>query len=198
MVLIIACLLLLSFAISAILEISVGFLKEFLPGLAYFWQVINTLLSFSIISFSFTLIYQILPDVRVRWRDAGVGAAITTILFMFGQYLLGEFLEEADLGSAYGVAGSFVIIIAWVYCSAHIFLFGAEFTQVYARRHGSPIVPAAHAVRAYRAPKELLAQEEEDSTEDRERDRNSKSLTNFLAKLGKNSIRVVQSLLKQL
>lgn len=197
MVLIVACLLLLSFAVSAVLEIFVEFLEEFLPGLAYFWLAINTLLSFSVLSFSFTLIYQILPDVRVRWRDAGVGATITAILFMLGQVLFGEFLSKTDLGSAYGVAGSFVIIIAWVYYSAHIFLFGAEFTQVYARRHGSPIVPAAHAVRAYRAPEELLVQEEEGSSdEEGEGDRNSTSLTNFLTKIGKSSLRFLGNLLR--
>ena len=94
----------------------------------------------------FAAIYAILPDAQVAWWDAFVGAIITAGLFMLGQFLFGLFLSQTEFGSAYDVAGSFVIIITWIYYAAHILFLGAEFTKVYARRHGSPIVPEEHAV----------------------------------------------------
>ncbi|MFW6295956.1 MAG: YihY/virulence factor BrkB family protein [Halothece sp.] len=92
------------------------------------------------------LIYQVLPDAKVRFYDAVMGGTFTGLLFVLGQFIFGIFLRNADIGSAYGVAKSLIIVIVWVYYSAHIVLFGAEFTQVYARRFGDPIVPAEHAI----------------------------------------------------
>ncbi|MEC4985575.1 MAG: YihY/virulence factor BrkB family protein [Oscillatoria sp. PMC 1068.18] len=146
MVLIIACLLIFSFAINAFLSYSLSVFDANIPGGDYFWSIINSILSVCLVTILVTLIYQILPDTEVRWRDATVGAIATAILFVTGQFLFGLFLGQSDLGSVYGVAGSLVIFITWVYFSAHIFLLGAEFTQVYARKRGSPIVPAPHAV----------------------------------------------------
>lgn len=101
--------------------------------------------SIGFISLLFALMYKYLPDVKITWRDVGVGAMITALLFTIGKYLLGLYLGESSFGSTYGAAGSLVIFLAWVYYSAQILLFGAEFTQVYARRYGSQIRPNRHS-----------------------------------------------------
>ncbi|MBE9171169.1 YihY/virulence factor BrkB family protein [Pleurocapsales cyanobacterium LEGE 06147] len=146
MVLVIAFLLLVSLVVNMALALLFDALSNYLPALGYLWQVMSFLLSFTIIVLVFAAMYTILPDAKVAWRDAFVGAMITAILFMSGQYLFGVFLNQTDFGSAYGVAGSLVIIITWIYYTAHILFIGAEFTKVYARQHGSKIVPEEYAV----------------------------------------------------
>lgn len=146
MVLVIAFLLLVSLVVNTALAALIDFLGEFLPDVGYIWQLLSFLVSLGIVTLLFAAIYTILPDAEVQWRDALVGATITAILFMLGQYLFGVFLSQTNFGSAYGVAGSFIIIITWIYYTAHILFIGAEFTKVYARRQGSPIVPEEHAV----------------------------------------------------
>jgi membrane protein len=120
--------------------------QTILPGFRWIWQGVDLVLFLAIMTLLVTLIYNILPDARVTWRDAVIGALVTAVLFAIGQFLFGIFLQQTDVGSTYGVAGSLVIIISWVYYAAHILLLGAEFTQVYARRHGEQIVPSAFAV----------------------------------------------------
>lgn len=146
MVLVIAFLLLVSLVANTALAAIIDFLGDFLPEVGYVWQLLSFLVSFGMVTLLFAAIYTILPDAEVQWRDAFVGALITAVLFMLGQYLFGLFLGQTDFGSAYGVAGSFVIVITWIYYTAHILFVGAEFTKVYARRHGSPIVPEEYAV----------------------------------------------------
>jgi membrane protein len=107
---------------------------------------VNFILSFSITTLLFALMYKVLPDVKITWSDVWIGAIITSLLFSVGRYLLGLYLGNGSFGSTYGAAGSLVIILAWVYYAAQILFFGAEFTQVYARRYGSQIVPARNAV----------------------------------------------------
>jgi membrane protein len=87
-----------------------------------------------------------LPDVKLNWRDVWVGAAVTAVLFTLGKYLIGLYLGRAGVTSAYGAAGSFVAVLLWIYYSSLIFLFGAEFTRVYAIRNGRHIEPLDHAV----------------------------------------------------
>ncbi len=146
MVLVIVFLLLVSFVANTTLAVLVSYLNNILPGLGYLWQILSFLVSFGVIAVLFASIYTILPDAKVAWRDAGVGAIFTAILFMVGQFLFGLFLSQINFGSTYGVAGSFLIIITWIYYAAHILFLGAEFTKVYAKRHGSPIVPEEYAV----------------------------------------------------
>ena len=146
MVLVIAFLLFVSYIVRNVLFVTVNYLSDLLPGLSSLWQLLSFLLSFSILTFLFAAIYTILPDAQVAWRCAGVGAAITTILFMIGQFFFGLFLSQTDVGSAYGVAGSFVIITTWIYYAAHILFLGAEFTKNYAKMHGSPIIPEEYAI----------------------------------------------------
>ncbi len=94
----------------------------------------------------FALIYKILPDVKLSWRDVWAGAAVAALLFTIGKYLLGLYLGRGSTTSTYGVAGSLVGILIWIYYSAQILLFGAEFTRVSARRRGTRVVPADNAV----------------------------------------------------
>ena len=145
MVLAIGFLLLVSLVLSAMLS-GIGKLElNLLPGLTPIWQIVNFALSFGSISLLFALIYKLLPDVKIRWKDVIVGAVITAFLFTIGKFLIGLYLGRGSLGSAYGAAGSLIVFLAWVFYSAQILLFGAELTQVYARRYGRKIRPDSHA-----------------------------------------------------
>ena len=93
------------------------------------------------------MIFKILPDATIAWKDVWMGAAITAILFDIGKSLLGFYLGHTSFASAYGAAGSLVIILTWVFYSAQILFLGAEFTQVYVRNLGKEIVPSEHAMR---------------------------------------------------
>jgi membrane protein len=92
------------------------------------------------------LIYKYIPDVKISWRDVGMGAIITALLFTIGKFVLGLYIGRSSFTSVYGTAGSLIIILVWVYYSAQILFFGAEFTQVYAKRYGSKILPDKHAI----------------------------------------------------
>ena len=145
MVLVIGFLLLVSLVLSAMLS-GIGKLElNILPGLAPIWQLVNFAISFGFVSLLFALIYYYLPDVKIRWKDVWVGAIITAMLFTVGKFLIGLYLGRGSLGSAYGAAGSLIIFLTWVFYSAQILLFGAEFTQVYARKYGRKILPDKHA-----------------------------------------------------
>lgn len=146
MVLGVGFLLLVSLVFSAVLAGAINFIGNTLPGIAFLWQLANFVISFIITTVVFGLIYKILPDVKIAWSDVWIGAAITSILFSIGRFLLGHYLGNSSFGSTYGAAGSLVVLLAWVYYAAQILLFGAEFTQVYARKYGSQIVPARNAV----------------------------------------------------
>jgi membrane protein len=146
MVLVIACVLILFFVGNAILARFVVFLNELVPGSGSLWQFISLFITFSGTTLIFVMMYTLLPDAEIAWRDTIVGALITSILFLLGQYFFGLFLSETTFGSAYGVAGSFVIVITWIFYTAHILFFGAEFTKVYAKQRGSAIVPSESGV----------------------------------------------------
>ncbi|TVQ12070.1 MAG: YihY/virulence factor BrkB family protein [Leptolyngbya sp. DLM2.Bin27] len=146
MVLIIAFLLLVSLVISAAVAGAGTYVSGIAPGMAALWEFINFLISFGVITLLFAAIYKVLPDVKIVWSDVWIGAAVTALLFTIGRTLIGLYLGNAAVGSAYGAAGSLVVLLVWVFYSAQILLFGAEFTQVYTRRHGSHIRPAEHAV----------------------------------------------------
>lgn len=146
MVLGIGFLLLVSLVISAGVTLAGNLVARFLPEQELVLQLVNLLLSFGIITLLFALIYKILPDVEIAWRDVWLGAAVTSLLFNVGKFLIGLYLGSSTVGSAYGAAGSFVVLLIWVNYSAQILLFGAEFTQVFARRFGSKIQPSANAV----------------------------------------------------
>lgn len=145
MVLGIGFLLLVSLMLSAALSAISNMFGDLLFGWDPGWQILNAGLSFGIITLLFALIYKILPDVKIGWSDVWTGAAITALLFTLGKTLIGLYLGNSGVASAYGAAGSFVVLLLWIYYSAQILLFGAELTQVYANRFGSHIRPDKHA-----------------------------------------------------
>ncbi|MFA7665886.1 MAG: YihY/virulence factor BrkB family protein [Burkholderiaceae bacterium] len=100
-------------------------------------QAMNLALSFAMTTLVFALIYKLMPSVRPAWRDVLIGAVVTSVLFSIGKYLIGLYIGRSAVASTFGAAGSLVVLLLWVYYSAQIFLFGAEFTRVYAYRHGS-------------------------------------------------------------
>ncbi|MCA9916196.1 MAG: YihY/virulence factor BrkB family protein, partial [Anaerolineae bacterium] len=142
MLLVVGFLLIVSLVISTMIPIVSAYFLNPLPGTETLVQIINILISFGVITLLFALIYRYLPHVEIEWRDVWVGAAVTSVLFSIGQIILSIYLSNSTLLSPYGAAGAFVVILLWIYYSAQIVLFGAEFTQVYARRYGSNIVPS--------------------------------------------------------
>lgn len=109
-------------------------------------QIINFCVSFGVITLLFAMLYKYLPDVKIAWRDVWIGALVTAFLFTFGKWLIGLYLGQASVGSAYGTAGSLVVFVVWVYYSAQILFLGAEFTKVYANTVGSHIQPTENAI----------------------------------------------------
>jgi membrane protein len=101
------------------------------------WQPIQLIVSFAVITVLFAMIFRFLPDIHPQWRDVWFGAAFTSLLFVLGKFGLGLYLGKSAVGSSYGAAGSLVVLLVWIYWSTAIMFFGAEFTQVYARTHGS-------------------------------------------------------------
>jgi membrane protein len=114
------------------------FFASLLPIPGAVLQLINSGVSLGVSTLLFALLYQTLPDRRVAWRHVWVGAAVTALLFTIGKYLIGVYIGSASVGSAYGAAGSLVVVLVWVYYSAQLFFFGAEFTRVYAEAHAAP------------------------------------------------------------
>lgn len=145
--------LLISLVMSALLSALQDYLMSWVPGLPELWRVGNIAISLVLIGVLFAAIYKFLPDVEIGWRDVWIGAAMTSVLFNGGKYLIGIYLGHAAIGNAFGAAGSFAVLLVWIYYSALICFFGAEFTQVYARRQGRRIEPAGHA-RAKKKQKE--------------------------------------------
>lgn len=143
-------LLIATFILSAGLAAIEGFLGDLVPDFFNLLQFGNSAISFGLTVLLFGMIYKVLPDVQISWRDVWIGATVTAVLFTIGRYLIGLYLTRSSVTSAYGAAGSLIIILLWVYYSAQIILLGAEFTQVYARKMGSQILPAKNAVRIVR------------------------------------------------
>jgi membrane protein len=116
-----------------------------MPALEPLVHLLTNAVSFAVVTLMFMLIFKFLPDAEVAWRDVWVGALLTAGLFTMGKMLIGFYLGKSGLGSAYGAAGSVVVLIVWVYYSAQILFFGAELTQVIAGRYGTRIVPTENA-----------------------------------------------------
>ena len=122
------------------------------PGAGFAFALINWLVSLAIITLLFALMFKYLPDATIEWGDVWTGALVTAFAFVVGQALIAFYLGRAGVASAYGAAGSLVVLLLWVYYSALILLFGAEFTRVYAEKHGSRIGIAPHEVDANAKP----------------------------------------------
>ncbi len=121
-------------------------IQHFFPGIDIIIYGVNLALTFIVISTLFAIIFKVLPDVKITWKDVRSGAFFTALLFMLGQYLIGLYIQYFANSSAYGAAGSAIVILTWIYYTAAILYLGAEFTQVYAEASGSRIEPAEYAV----------------------------------------------------
>jgi membrane protein len=147
--------LMVSLAMNGIIELFSNQLAVLFPQVTMVLvYIVNLALTFIIISSLFAIIFKVLPDARVRWKHVIVGAVTTAILFMIGKFAIGMYLGSSKVGTAYGAAGSIVIILLWVYYSAIILYFGAEFTQVYVQHFGGKIQPNDYAVYVKEVPVE--------------------------------------------
>ena len=108
-----------------------------MPGGEALWHLVELAFSFCVVTVLMAGIFRLLPDLKIEWRDVWLGATLTSLLFVLGKFALAIYFAKSAVGSSFGAAGSLVIVLLWVYYSAQILLFGAEFTQVYARAHGS-------------------------------------------------------------
>ncbi len=130
-------LLLVSLAVSTVLVAVGAFFNTLLPMPEWALQMVNFLVSFVVISLLFGIIYKVIPDVKIEWKDVVLGSAVTSFLFTIGKLLIGLYLGRATFSNTYGAAGSLVVFLVWVYYSAQIFFFGAEFTRTYTYKLGS-------------------------------------------------------------
>jgi membrane protein len=130
-------LLLISLVVSTALHALSDYVNAYLPFGAGILSLANFLVSFALIAFLFAAIYKILPDRPLAWRDVLIGAVGTTGLFEVGKWLIALYIGSSTIASSYGAAGALIVVLLWIYYTAQIFLFGAEFTKVYASRRGS-------------------------------------------------------------
>ena len=140
-------LLLVSLALESLLKGFSHYVQSVLPGGLVIAMCVYLIFDFGVVVLLFALIFKMLPDVKIQWRDVWIGAVMTAIFFGIGKWLLGFYLGSGAAGSAYGAASSLITLLLWVYYSSQILLFGAEFTQVYADRAGRGVKPDEYAVR---------------------------------------------------
>ncbi|NDJ86364.1 MAG: YihY/virulence factor BrkB family protein [Chloroflexi bacterium] len=129
-------LLLLSQMLTPAISVVISFASDLDVNIAFLLQILNMSISIALSAFIIGLVFRFLPDTRPAWRDVWVGALFTAVLFALGQRLIGLYIENSNMASAYGVAGSVIVVLLWIYYSSSIVLFGAEFTEVYARLYG--------------------------------------------------------------
>lgn len=155
--------------VSLILDAGLSGLGKYLfgspPAQETLWQGVNFVVSFGVITLLFAMLFKVLPDAKIAWRDVWIGALLTALLFNLGKLLFGLYLGRSSVTSAYGAAGSLVVVLLWVYYSAQILLFGAQFTQIYSNRYGSHIEPVLGAEVV--APKEVAVQQRRPAEEKR-------------------------------
>ena len=145
-VLAIGFLLLVSLVISVLLALLGKYMSLRFELPSAVWQAWDFIISFIVVSSLFALIFKLLPNVRLRWRDVWLGAVATSLLFTIGKLIIGYYLATSSIASSFGAAGSVVIVLAWIYYSACILFFGAEITKIFVRKFGSGIVPNSRAV----------------------------------------------------
>lgn len=140
-------LLLVSLGITAVVEALNNSLKTYFPDITVtVFYIVNVVITFTVVTALFAVIFKVLPDARLRWKDIISGAVVTAILFMIGKFAISFYISKSDIGTTYGAAGSIVILLLWVYYSATILYFGAEFTKAYAIKYGAAIHPNKYAV----------------------------------------------------
>lgn len=147
LILVVGFLLLVSLVLSTVLSmISNWVAAYFSDSLNIVFRLLDISVSLGVITLLFAAIYKFLPDAEIEWRDVWIGALVTSLLFVLAKFALGLYFAYSDPGSAYGAAGSIILIMLWVSYAGMILFFGAEFTRVYARHHGRQIVPSDYAV----------------------------------------------------
>ncbi len=140
-------LLLVSLSISGLIEALSSRLQSHFHHITVIaFYIINLVLTFGIITFLFAVIFKVLPDAKIKWRDVMAGAIATAILFMLGKFAISFYIGKSQVGSTYGAAGSLVVLLVWIYYSSVILYFGAEFTKAYAIKYGDSILPNEYAV----------------------------------------------------
>lgn len=144
-----AFLLMVSLLVSAALAAFGSWFGALVPGWELMLQSLNVLISLGIVTVLFAMIFKLMPTARIAWRDVWIGAGVTAVLFELGKLAIGLYLGKSGVNESFAAAGSLVVLVAWVYYAAQIFLLGAEFTKVYASEHGS--VSGAKAVAATEA-----------------------------------------------
>ena len=144
-ILVVGFLLLVSLMLSAAITFLAQSIGGLVSGMEILAHLLNFALSFGVVTALFALMFKFLPDAVIAWKDVWLGAAITAVLFTVGKFGLGFYLGASSVASAYGAAGSLIVLLLWVYYSSQIFFFGAEFTQVWANRFGSHVIPADDA-----------------------------------------------------
>jgi membrane protein len=150
-------LLIVSFMVNGVLLALNDWLKHYFPNVILFvFEAINIMISFGVITILFGVIFKVLPDANIRWKDVRTGAFFTACLFMLGRFLIGLYIDISGTGSAYGPAGSLIVILVWVYYTAAILYFGAQFTKTYAEYTGARIEPADYAVYVEQFEKEKI------------------------------------------
>jgi membrane protein len=181
MILSISFLLMVSLLVHALLAKAGDYLQRTLGASSIiFIQFFNNIFSLAVVAFLFAAIFKILPDAKIQWRDVGVGAIVTALLFTIGKSLIGIYLGNSNLATIYGAAGTVVVILSWVFYSSLILFFGSNFTLVYSRKFGSNIYPSEFAVRVIRQEVEVgktavnqepvVQQEKKESQESRGKD----------------------------
>lgn len=141
----VALLLLAALVASTVLAALSVFVEDALPGGALLWHAVGALVMLGIVTIAFAAVYKFIPDVRISWRDTMLGAALSALLFVVGQFAIGYYLGAGTVASRYGAAGAVVAVLVWVYYSGIIFFFGAELTQVLANRYGANVEPEPDA-----------------------------------------------------
>lgn len=155
-------LMLVSLMVNTTLDLVSSKLKYYFEeGTVYLFYGINFIIVFFTITVLFAVIFRALPDGIIKWRDAFVGASCTAVLFMIGKFLISFYLGSSTIGTLYGAAGSVTIILVWVYYSAIILYFGAEFTKVYAKMYGGSIEPNEYSVAIKKEIFEVIEHENE-------------------------------------
>jgi membrane protein len=153
-------LLLVSLTVEGLLKGLHSYLQSIFPGGHYLGLAIFYVFDLGVIVLLFAMLFRYLPDAKIAWRDVWTGAALTAILFVIGKFLLSLYLGSGAAGSAYGAASSLITLLLWMFYSAQILLFGAEFTKVYANIYGSHVEPEEHAVKVERKEIEVPRKEE--------------------------------------
>jgi membrane protein len=140
-------LLLVSLSVTALVESLNNRLKAYFPDVTVvLFYIINLAITFSVVTILFGVIFKVLPDAKVKWRDVLAGAITTAVFFMLGKFAISFYISKSNVGSTYGTAGSLVVLLVWVYYSAVILYFGAEFTKAYAIKYGGAIHPNEYTI----------------------------------------------------